>query len=287
MALRLEHFAARQIHWEPKSLSIARIAESLNLGVRHLVFIDDNPAECAEVELAHPSITTILLPAQPERFVDALLGEGLFDSLSITAEDSRRASLYEQRDAAERLRGEAASVEDFYRSLQMRVYLGRVNADSIARAAQMTQKTTQFNATTRLYTEADLAARSRLDGWAMLTMRLVDRFGDNGIVGLLLAERSGDVYRIDTLLMSCRVINRGAETCLLHWLANRARADGARGLEGWIVPTARNVPVREVYRRHGFTMTGSTDQATKWELDLTAATVAAPAWLEIIDDTND
>ena len=286
MVLKLEHFAARQVHWQPKSESIARIAETLDLSPRHFVFVDDNPVECAEVERVHPSITTIELPAQPERFVHAVLHEGLFDSLSFSVEDTRRSALYDQRDAAERLRADSSSIEVFYRSLNMRVHLDRVGAHSIGRASQMTQKTTQFNATTRLYTEADLTARLKNPDWAMLTMRLVDRFGDNGIVGLLLAERRGDVYDIDTLLMSCRVINRGAETCMLHWLAASARAEGFAAIEGWILPTARNVPVRDVYERHGFTALETTDRGTRWRMDLATATVDAPAWLDIIDQTR-
>ena len=285
MVLKREHFSARQIHWGPKSRSIAAIAEYLNLDVRHFVFVDDNPAECAEVELAHPSITTIELPAQPERFVHALLGEGLFDSLSFSAEDTGRAVLYERRAAAERLRVDSPSLEDFYRSLEMRSDLERVNPHNVSRAAQMTQKITQFNATTRRYTEADLTVRMKSKNWAMLAMRVVDRFGDNGIVGLLLAERCGDSYAIDTLLMSCRVINRGAETCMLHWLAAKATAEGVPALEGWIFPTARNAPVREVYQRLGFAAVESTDQGTKWRLDLTTNTVDAPSWIGIVDET--
>lgn len=286
MVLKLDHFSARQIHWQPKSTSISRIAEMLNLSPRHLVFLDDNPVECAEVERAHPSITTIELPTQPELFVQALLHEGLFDGLSFSVEDTRRAELYEQRDAAERLRANSTSIEAFYRSLHMRVHLERVDTHNIGRASQMTQKTTQFNATTRLYTEADLAARLKSPNWTMLTMRVVDKFGDNGIVGLLLAERNGDVYDVDTLLMSCRVINRGAETCMLHWLAAAAKAEGLAALEGWILPTARNVPVRDVYERHGFTAVQTTDRGTKWRLDLVTATVDSPSWLDIVDQTQ-
>jgi FkbH-like protein len=286
MAVKLSDFSAREIHWEPKSVSVARIAASLNIGLRHMVFVDDNPAECAEVERAHPSVTTIVLPRQPERFIDALLGEGLFDSLSFSAEDTRRAALYEQRDAAERLRTEAGSLEDYFKSLDMRVHLEPVAAHNVARAAQMTQKTTQFNSTTRRYTEADLNARAKSGAWAMLTMRVVDVFGDNGVVGLLLAERKGAVCEIDTLLMSCRVINRGAETCMLHWLAERAKAEGATAVEGWIFPTDRNVPVREVYASHGFAPVETTEAGTRWRLELGGQRVPAPHWVKILDETK-
>jgi len=283
MQIKLDDFSAREIHWEPKSLSIARIAQRLNLGLRHMVFVDDNPAECAEVSRAHPAVTVIQMPEQPERMIDALLSEGLFDSLQFSNEDARRAELYRQRDEAEKLRTEATSMEDYYRSLQMRIHMLPVTADNMARASQMTRKTTQFNTTTRLYTEAELDTLRRSNEWRTLTMRVVDAFGDNGIVGLMLARRNSDHYEIDTFLMSCRVINRGVETAMLHWLADAARAEGLAGLEGWILPTNRNVPVRDLYERHGFKAAETTDEGTRWRLDLADNSVDVPDWLEIVE----
>jgi FkbH-like protein len=288
MVLELEHFSAREIHWEPKSKSVARIATALNLDLRHLVFVDDDPAECAEVEETYPQVTVIALPEQPERYVEALLSEGLFDTLTFSSEDSRRGELYLQRDAAERLRSYASSLEDYYRSLEMRIRLGSLDAHTIERAAQMTQKTNQFNATTKRYTEADLLARSQKENWVCITMRLSDKFGDNGIVGLMLAERKADVVDIDTFLMSCRVINRTAESVLLDWLASRARILGLTAIEGRIIPTARNIPVRDLYARHGFKAVKSEpdEQGTRWRLNLGENLPAPPPWFQIIDETS-
>jgi FkbH-like protein len=286
MLMKLKDFSAREIHWEPKSLSISRIAASLNLGLRHMVFVDDNPAECAEVAQAHPGVTVIQLPEQPERMIDALLSEGLFDSLQFSNEDSRRADLYRQRDEAEKLRVETTSMEEFYRSLQMQLHLSPVTADNLARASQMTRKTTQFNTTTRLYSEAELETLRRSNDWRTLTMRVVDKFGDNGIVGLMLARHEKDHYYIDTFLMSCRVINRGVETAMLHWLAEAARAEGSAGLEGWVHPTNRNVPVRNLYERHGFSVAETTEDGTRWRLDLADNSIEVPDWLEIVNTTK-
>jgi FkbH-like protein len=286
MLLKLDHFSAREIHWESKSKSIARIVETLNLGIRHMVFADDNPAECAEVARACPGITIIQLPEQPEKMVDALLSEGLFDSLQFSDEDARRADLYRQREAAESMRASAGSTEDYYRSLQMRLHLKPVTDDNLARASQMTRKTTQFNTTTRLYSEAELDALRKRDDWKTLTMRVVDSFGDNGIVGLMLARREGDHYDIDTCLMSCRVINRGVETAMLNWLAGQAREQGLRALEGWLLPTKRNIPVRELFAQHGFAVAERTDQGSRWRLELVDGVLEIPGWLEIIDETE-
>jgi FkbH-like protein len=283
MLLSLDHFSAVEVHWERKSLSVARIAEKVNLDPRHMVFVDDNPSECAEVQAAHPSLTVIGLPDKPETFVEALLSEGLFDTLTFSVEDTLRAQLYEQRDAAEGRRNLAASLDDYYRSLEMVAYIEPVNSNTLSRAAQLTQKTTQFNATTKRYTEADI--RSRIDDkcWISSTMRLVDSFGDNGIVGLLLAHTRDDVWEIDTFLMSCRVINRTAETAMLHWLATEVARRRGAAIEGWIFSTDRNRPVRDVYERHGFRMVERTEEAVHWRLDLTEIGIPAPKWVRIIN----
>jgi FkbH-like protein len=251
-----------------------------------MVFADDNPAECAEVAQACPGITVIQLPAQPEQMVDALLSDGLFDTLQFSDEDARRADLYRQRDAAESLRASAASTEDYYRSLKMRLHLRPVTDDNLSRASQMTRKTTQFNTTTRLYSEAELDTLRKRNDWRTLTMRVVDAFGDNGIVGLMLSRRDGDHYDIDTCLMSCRVINRGVETAMLHWLAAQARSEGLAALEGWILPTKRNVPVRDLFERHGFSLAETTAEGGRWRLNLADSSLDVPDWLEIIDQTE-
>lgn len=285
MRLKPEHFASQQIHWEPKSESLKRIASELSLGLEHLVFVDDNPAECAEIANALPQVTTITLPSQPERYVEAVLAEGLFDTLSLSSEDLQRAELYRQRAQGEHLRESAGSLEDYYHSLDMTVYLAPVVDSTLARAAQMTQKTNQFNATTRRFSEADIAARTADDAWVTLTARVTDRFGDNGVVCLAMAQVRDGALDIETFLMSCRVIGRTVETAVLQRLAHIARAAGRTELRGQIIPTARNKPVRDLYERHGFTAGPATEEGgTSWRLDLTAGDIATPAWLRVVDE---
>jgi FkbH-like protein len=286
MVLSKRHFSAAEIHWEPKSVSVARIAASLNLDPRHIVFVDDNPAECLEVEKAIPSITTITLPRNPEDYEEALLSEGLFDALGFSDEDRRRAELYGQREAAERLRSTAVSLEEYYRSLEMRVYIEPINSTNVARAAQMTQKTNQFNATTRRYTEAEITAMLLTGQYKGLAVRVVDTFGDNGIVGLLLARKIGKVCDVDTFLLSCRVINRAIEAVMLHWLTSNALKEGFEAVEGWIHVTERNVPVRDLYASHGFSAIESNERSTRWRLELRNAHIAVPEWFQITDGTE-
>jgi len=158
-----------------------------------VVLVDDNPAECDEVGHALPAVTVVTLPQQPEHFVRALLEPGFFDGLSVSTADLRRAELYQQPDQAEELRLGSASLEDFYRRLEMEVTFRSLHEQSnAARAAQLTNKTNQFNVTTIRYTEADLLKRDANPAWLVRTVQVRDRFGDNAIVDVFMA-------RIDTV----------------------------------------------------------------------------------------
>ncbi len=226
MVLKKSHFAELQVHWRSKTESLPEIARRLNLGLEHCAFADDNPVECEEVRRALPMVTVIQLPPQPERYSEVLLKEGLFDTLGLTDEDRRRGELYRQRAEAEALRGDIGSLEDYYRDLKMELSLAPVDRVSLARAAQLTQKTNQFNATTRRYSEAEVQRRTSSANWIVTTVGVRDRFGDNGIVGLVMADRAEGALNLDTFLLSCRVIGRGVETAMLAHLCDRARAAG-------------------------------------------------------------
>jgi FkbH-like protein len=285
MVLRPEDFSILRIGWNPKSQSLTEIAAHLNIALDHVVLVDDNPAECDEVGHALPAVTVVTLPQQPEHFVRALLEPGFFDGLSVSTEDLRRAELYQQRDQAEELRVKSASLEDFYRRLEMEVTFRSLHEESTAaRAAQLTQKTNQFNVTTIRYAEADLLKRSANPAWLVRTVQVRDRFGDNGIVGVLMAHMDTVELEIDTLLLSCRVIGRTVETAMLAYLCEHAIRHGARRLRGSIVATAKNTPVRDLYERHGFQREpGEDDVNTAWSLDLQTA-IRYPEWIKIVSE---
>ena len=188
MLLQPEHFAAIEIGWAPKSESVRAIAAALNIGLDQIVLVDDNPAECAEVSQALPMVTTLTLPPRPEQFVQALMEEGWFDTLAFSDEDRRRAELYQQRAAAEAARSSATSLEDYFRSLEMVFEVSRVTRLSLPRAAQLTQKTNQFNVTTIRYSEAEIQARIEDPNWIVAVHSVTDKFGDNGIIGMAMAH---------------------------------------------------------------------------------------------------
>jgi len=283
--LRPQDFSVVRVGWNAKSQSLREIAASLNIAPDHIVFVDDNPAECDEVAHALPTVTVVALPAQPEHFVRALLEPGYFDGLSVSAEDLRRSELYQQRDQAEELRAQSESLEDFYQRLEMEVVFAPVDKASLARAAQLTQKTNQFNVTTVRYTEAELLVRQADPAWLVTTIQVRDRFGDNGIVGVMMARVVGLEAEIDTLLLSCRVIGRTVETAMLAYICEHASRRGAQRVRGRIMPTAKNAPVQDLYERHGFSQSSDREgNGNDWTLDLSGGGIAYPEWLKVVSE---
>ena len=275
MALRRDDFAAVRIDWREKSGNLREIAAELNVGLDSLVFFDDSAFEREEVRRALPTVTVLDVPASPLGYVDAIEQSGVFDRLTLSAEDRQRTDLY--RDQAVRAAAEraASSSGDFLQSLGLVATIGAVDADTLLRVAQLLAKTNQFNLTTRRHSAAEIQAM--IDAGAVaLWLRLADRFGDHGLVGAALAVAENGVARIDTLLLSCRVIGRGAETALLAELAGRV--GGKAGvLVGEYVPTAKNAQVADFFPRHGFAPAGE----GRWQLALPSASLTTPAFIEL------
>jgi FkbH-like protein len=279
MVLRSHHFAARQINWNPKSESLRRIAESLNIGVDSLVFLDDNPVERAQVRGELPEVLVPELPADPMGYVDVVRALAVLERLSVSAEDRDRGRQYAEQRQREDLHRSAGSLEEFYRSLEMAVSVRPVTAATLARTAQLTQKTNQFNLTTRRYDEARLASMLDDPCWRSYTCSVRDKFGDNGLVGVALVRTSEDSWEIDTFLLSCRVIGRTVETGILAKIAVDARKAGVHRLCGCFIETAKNAPAREFYPSHGFACVAKTGGESEWQLDLRASCPAWPDWL--------
>jgi FkbH-like protein len=281
MLLGAGDFAAERINWIDKPTNLREIAAELNVGLDSLAFLDDNPTERERVRRELPEVTVLELPEDPMGFAEAIRRAPVLERLSVSAEDAERSRYYaDQRVRAVAL-GSAANVEEFYRSLAQEIEIGPVTPATLARAAQLTQKTNQFNLTTRRYSEQRLAELAANPAWAVHTVRVKDRFGDNGLVGVMITAAQGDSCEIDSFLMSCRVISRTVETAMLAYLAESCRARGLACLRGWFLPTAKNTPAAEFYRKHGFELCTTTDAGTLWHLDLSKAEVTCPDWIRL------
>jgi FkbH-like protein len=159
--------------------------------------------------------------------------------------------------------------------------IAQVNASTMARVAQLTQKTNQFNLTTRRYTEQQIADMAECPGWRVWSLVVADRYADNGLVGVAIAQMKGEICEVDTFLMSCRVIGRTVETAFLAHVAADARAQGTRWLQGWFLPTKKNAPAKDFYREHGFQVAEETAAGTLWRLDLSQRQVQTPEWIRV------
>jgi FkbH-like protein len=203
----------------------------------------------------------------------------VFEKLSLTSEDRRRGELYQAQSQREEWRQSAASLEDFFAGLEMEADIRAVDTFSEPRVADLIQKTNQFNLTTRRYSPVELASILKNPAYAAFSVRVTDRFGDNGIVGVAILERTAERARVDTLLLSCRVIGRHVETALLAFVAEWAEGQGVALLEGEFIPTAKNAPAADFYDRHGFRKASSEGAATRWVLRLTERAFAWPAFI--------
>jgi FkbH-like protein len=280
MLLRPHHFAALRINWSDKGHNLKEIAKELNIGIDALAFLDDNPIEREWVRCNLPEVTIIDLPEDPIRYAGALRQSPVFERLTLTGEDRERGRYY----AAERLRIELRdnvySLQDFYRSLVMEVEISSPTVETLTRIAQLTQKTNQFNMTTRRYSEQEIADLVSTKDWEVYGIRLQDKFGDSGLIGVAITHEKDGVCEIDTFLMSCRVIGRTVEAAFLAWIAEKAIGKGKKRLIGRFIPTKANAMAREFYPSHGFTCASEGDDGFCWEFDLTRGVIPWPEWIK-------
>ncbi len=241
MPLSLEHFVALRINWTAKSTNLASLAEELQLGLDSFIFIDDNAQECGEVQARRPEVLTLQLPAASEEIPDFLRHVWAFDRLRITEEDARRTALYRQQIERSRLEKQAKTLEEFIASLRLEVRIAPLKPEGLARAAQLTQRTNQMNFTTIRRSEADLQ-RLMAGGAECLAVEVSDRFGSYGFTGLAIFSTEGEALKVDTFLLSCRVLGRGVEHQLLARLGEIAVERGLKRVEVPFIPTARNHP---------------------------------------------
>jgi FkbH-like protein len=270
MILKESDIAVFLANWDDKATNIERIAAQLELGIDSMVLLDDNPVERAQVRQALPQVAVPELGDDPSTFVRTLHAAGYFESVAFTQEDLARAGQYQSNAQRTEALAGARDMKEFLRSLQMEIEFAPFSAQGRKRTAQLINKTNQFNLTTRRYTEQEVAALESSERHYTLQVSVRDRFGDNGMIGVLIAVRDGAEWEIDSWLMSCRVLNRGVEQAICNRLAADARLAGARRIVGRFIPTDRNGIVADLYTRLGFRAEAQADGGERWVLDLEA-----------------
>jgi len=256
MVLQLSDFAAFEAGWWPKVESLRRIASSLRLSLDSFVFFDDSPFERGHVAMALPQVRVVDVPTDPADYVAALAAERCFVSLGLTAEDRARTQGYVAEAHRSQAREAFGSTEDYLRSLQLRGTIAPIDARTLPRVAQLVGKTNQFNLTTRRHGAAEIEAMLEQPGAIGRTLTLADRFGEYGLIAVVLAVPEGTRLRVDTLLMSCRSIGRTAEDALWGSVLAAARQAGYEAVIGEYVPTPKNALVADLWGRWGLTAEG-------------------------------
>jgi FkbH-like protein len=281
MVLRENAFSSIRCNWRPKPENLAAIAEELNIGLDSLVFVDDNPDEREMMRQLLPQVLTVEMPRDPSRFRATLESLPELQALTITEEDKARVGLYRAQREREAVKVSTGTLEEYLASLDVGVRIGPIDEAALSRVSQLFQRTNQFNITTRRHDSAVLQALLADPAWRTYTLRAGDRFGDHGLVAVALVQASGEAWRVESFLMSCRVIGYGIETALLASITNDATVAGAARLEGEFIATKKNPPARDVWARHGFSA-GAPDSAglELWTYDLAATgPIPFPSWI--------
>jgi FkbH-like protein len=269
MVLRLDDIACFVANWHDKPANLRAIATQLNIGLDSLVFVDDNPAERSIVRRMVPEVAVPEVSEDPIEFVEVLERHRYFQVATLGAEDFERNDYYRANAARSHIEASAGTVDEFLRSLDMTAVIGPIRPATLERSAQLINKSNQFNLTTRRRSVAEVSALTQTPGWMTVTVSLADRFGDNGLISVVLGCAQGDVLEIDTWVMSCRVLQRGVERTLLNYLCDEARARGLSLIRGEYIPTPKNDLVRNHYEDLGFRNTRETPgDHTIWELSL-------------------
>ncbi len=262
MILSRKDIAAFEVHWDSKVDSIRRIAEKLNIGLDAIVFIDDSGKEIDEVRQRLPEVTCLQTPEEPADIPALLSGTDLFDKHDVTDEDRNRTAMMQAEETRTALR-ETMSEEEFKKSIGIEIDVFAAEAQHVARITQLINKTNQFNLTTVRRTQDEVETLIRDKEAKVLGMNIRDKYGDYGLVGAAVLKKNGKECVIDTLLMSCRVLGRGAEQALMQAIAKNANDLGCSTLVGKYIPTPKNDMVKDLYRNFSFTASGDA-----WKTDI-------------------
>lgn len=252
MVLRLSDIAMFVANWEDKASNIRFIQQTLNIGMDSIVFIDDNPFERNLVRELVPGITVPELPEDPAQYLSFLKSLNLFETTSFSSEDADRTSQYQAEARRAQLQQSFSSIDDYLESLEMVGTAKPFDAFHTPRISQLTQRSNQFNLRTIRYTEDEIAEIAGSDKYLTLYFTLKDKFGDHGLISVVILEKQGENLFVNEWLMSCRVLKRTVEELIVNTMIKTAAEHGFRKVIGEYIPTAKNSMVKDIYEKMGF-----------------------------------
>jgi FkbH-like protein len=249
MLLTKDHFVDWKINWQPKSKNIKELAAQLNLGLDSFIFIDDSAVECTEVITNCPEVLTLQLPANPGHIPFFLEHIWALDKMMVTPEDKMRTRMYRADKKRKEIQEQAPSLTEFLSQLELKVSFNIMNSTQVNRVSQLTQRTNQFNLSTRRRREDEMMALAETPGTSCWVLEVSDRFGDYGLVGVVITMERNDHLFIDTFLLSCRVLGRGVENAVLTCLGKYLQESDLPGIKADYYPTPKNKPILEFLQR--------------------------------------
>jgi FkbH-like protein len=278
MLLKRQDISAFVANWDDKAQNLKAIAAQLNIGLDSLVFVDDNPVERARIRQSLPMVAVPELPQDIAHYVRYLADAGYFEAVAFTSEDRLRTEQYVANAEREALLKVSGNLDDFLASLQMSVVFGKFTKADLVRITQLFSKTNQFNTTTKRYTAEEVASFAAAEETVTLQFRLLDKFGDNGLVSAMILRpdpKQPEVLEIDNWVMSCRVFGRQLEFEALNIAVEQARRRGSKALRADYIPTPKNGVISELYPSLGFFPLSDKTGSSCWILEL-AKYVARP-----------
>lgn len=280
--LKPEDFITIRANWEPKSQNLIDIAHELSLLPESFVFVDDNPAERDIIRQQVPNACVPEVGSQPEYFIKILDRSGFFEVTSLTADDINRGEMYQSNAARSRQQAAFADYGEYLKSLCMKAVIKSFEPIYMQRIAQLTNKSNQFNLTTKRYTKDEIEAISVSPGHITLYGKLVDKFGDNGIVAITIGEIKEKNLHIILWLMSCRVLKRDMEFAMMDELVHQCKLRGLNGITGYYYPTAKNAMVRDFYDKQGFTLVSEDENGNRtYSLDISESYKNKNMYIEV------
>ena len=287
MPLKWSDFASSRINWQDKASNIRELAAELNIGADSMVFLDDMPQERSLVASLVPEVVTPELPQDPAGYVALLEGLAVLKPKgAVTEEDRIRTELYGTKQKRDELARRTMSREEYLDSLQIKVAIREASEEDIPRVAQLTQRTNQFNLTTRRYTEDEIRRLRRDGNYQIYVLKYSDVFGDAGTVALMILKKTGEgAMEVDTFCQSCRILNLGVEFAFMEYVAEKLKGGGCGYLHGTYIPTQRNTVVKDIYGRMGFSLVKTAPSGqTEWALDLQGSSLEGSEWVKISAD---
>lgn len=281
MILREEHFASIKMNWNDKVSNIKAIAEEINIGVDSLVYFDDDKLNREMVRSELPDVLVVEMPEDFSLYPKILSDLNDFNYFQLTEEDKEKGKMYAEQRVREEFKSASTDINKYLKGLRMEVEIEEMNDFNLPRLAQLTQKTNQFNLTTKRYTEEDLK-KIKDQGDLIISVRVKDKFGDSGITGMVIVKRDKNEYwGIDSLLLSCRVIGRKVEETILGHIIKKAKEANILTLKAQFILTKKNVPAKEFYKNSGFELVDTSGEVENWEYNLQKA-YFIPDYIKVI-----